>query len=271
MAKTVMGTGALSGHAPAKTGRKPGNRAAKPDLRPEAARVSSGHPPGAAPGAPRWRRRAADRPAEILEAALTVFAARGFAATKLEDVAAAAGVSKGTLYLYFTSKTALFEAMALELLRGPVLARADLALQAPSAAEALRAIVQSIGEMLSDRRRSALPKLIIAESGSFPELARFWLKNVIDPMRERLAGLVARGIEAGEFQPVDPWETAKQIIAPYLVAAIWRQTFEALDHRRSDPAVLMRQHIHFLLAGLTTPSLAAMPPTVARPSKRRAK
>lgn len=242
----------------------------KPRIRPAKVAANHGQNPEARPAAsrgPRWRRRAADRPAEILDAALTVFAARGFAAAKLEDVATAAGVSKGTLYLYFDSKTALFEAMALELLRGPVLARADLALQAPSAAEALRGIVQLIGEMLADRRRSALPKLIIAESGSFPELARFWLKNVIDPMRERLAGLIKRGIESGEFQPVDPWETAKLIIAPFLVASIWRQTFEALDTRRSDPAILVRQHIHFLLAGLTTPAA----PAAAQDAKRRPK
>jgi hypothetical protein len=124
-----------------------------------------------------------------------------------------------------------------------------------------------IGEMLADRRRSALPKLIIAESGSFPELARFWLKNVIDPMRERLAGLIKRGIESGEFQPVDPWETAKLIIAPFLVASIWRQTFEALDNRRSDPEILVRQHVHFLLAGLTTPAA----PAAAQDAKRRPK
>lgn len=263
MAKTAAGAGATARRLPAKPEGKPRLRRAK------SATKSLGQPDVAqdASGAPRWRRRAADRPAEILEAALTVFAARGFAATKLEDVAAAAGVSKGTLYLYFDSKTALFEAMALELLRGPVLARADLALQAPNAAAALRGIVELIGEMLADRRRSALPKLIIAESGSFPELARFWLKNVIDPMRDRLAGLISRGIDSGEFQPVDPWETAKLIIAPFLVASIWRQTFEALDNRRSDPATLIRQHIHFLLAGLTTPAS----PVAARDAKRRPK
>ncbi len=243
MAKTTATTGETTTHVagtgPAKAVGKPRNRPARAGAAPAAAR------------GPRWRRRADARPAEILDAALTEFAARGFAATKLEDVAAAAGVSKGTLYLYFDSKTALFEAMALELLRGPVLARADQVLQEPSAALALRGIVGLIGEMLGDRRRAALPKLIIAESGSFPELARFWLKNVIDPMRERLAGLISRGIAAGEFRPVDPWETAKLVIAPFLVAAIWRQTFEAMDNRRSDPATLIRQHLEFLLAGLS--------------------
>ena len=269
MAKAVTIASPTTGLTPVKTRRKPRVQPVKPPAKPP---VKPGAQPDAVLG-PRWRRRAAARPAEILEAALTVFAARGFAATKLEDVAAAAGVSKVTLYLYFDSKTALFEAMALELLRGPVLARADLALRAPSAAEALRRIVMLIGDMLADRRRSALPKLIITESGSFPELARFWLKNVIDPMRERLAGLIVRGIEDGEFHAVDPWETAKLIIAPFLVASIWRQTFETLDNRRSDPAILLRQHLHFLLAGLTTAVAQAAIPAAdgTRISKRRPK
>lgn len=200
--------------------------------------------------APRWRRRAEARPAEILEAALTVFSARGFAAAKLDDVAKEAGISKGTLYLYFESKEALFEAMALELMRVPVLAQLETIAKAESAADALRQLTQFMTRMLDDPRRSALPKLIIAESAGFPALAQIWLKNVIQPVRQRLVQLIEAGIAGGEFRKVDPWETTKLVIAPFLLTALWRETFEHLDNRRFDFAALLRQHTEFLLRGL---------------------
>jgi AcrR family transcriptional regulator len=199
---------------------------------------------------PRWRRRAEARPAEILDAALTVFSARGFAAAKLDDVAKEAGVSKGTLYLYFESKEALFEAMALELMRGPVLAQLETIAKAETAGEALRQLIQFMTRLLDDPRRSALPKLIIAESAGFPELAKIWLKTVIQPVRKRVEALIEAGIANGEFRAVDPWETTKLVIAPFLLTAIWRRTFEHIDNRRFDFAALLRQHTEFLLRGL---------------------
>jgi AcrR family transcriptional regulator len=207
--------------------------------------------------APRWRRRAGARPAEILDAALTVFSTRGFAAAKLDEVAKLAGISKGTLYLYFDSKTALFEAMALEIMRVPVLAQLDEIAQAGTAAEGLRRLMGLIAKMLDDPRRSALPKLIISESAGFPELAQIWLKNVIRPVRKRLVELIERGVAEGEFRAVDSWETAKLVMAPFLLTALWRRTFEAFDHRRSDTAALLRQHSEILLRGLAPDALPA--------------
>jgi AcrR family transcriptional regulator len=199
---------------------------------------------------PRWRRRAEARPAEILDAALTVFSARGFAAAKLDDVAKEAGVSKGTLYLYFASKEALFEAMALEMMRMPVLAQLETIAKAETATDGLRQLVQFMAKMLADPRRSALPKLIIAESAGFPELAGIWLKSVIQPVRQRLVKLIEAGIASGEFRKVDAWATTKLVIAPFLLTTLWRHTFEAIDDRRFDFAALLRQHMDFLLRGL---------------------
>jgi AcrR family transcriptional regulator len=199
---------------------------------------------------PRWRRRAEARPAEILDAALTVFSARGFAAAKLDEVAKEAGVSKGTLYLYFESKEALFEAMALEMMRMPVLAQLETIAKAETATDGLRQLIQFMAKMLADPRRSALPKLIIAESAGFPELAKIWLKSVIQPVRQRLVKLIEAGIASGEFRKVDPWATTKLVIAPFLLTTLWRHTFEAIDDRRFDFAALLRQHMDFLLRGL---------------------
>jgi AcrR family transcriptional regulator len=207
---------------------------------------------------PRWRRRADARPAEIFDAALTVFSARGFQAATLDEVAKVAGISKGTLYLYFKSKTALFEAMALELMRAPVLAALDGIAKAPTARAGLLGLMQLMDGMLADPRRSALPKLIISESAGFPELARIWLTTVIQPVRARLAQFIERGIAAGEFRTVDPWATAKLVIAPFLLSAIWMRTFEGLDERPFDGAALVRQHTDMLLRGLAPdPSRAA--------------
>lgn len=207
--------------------------------------------------APRWRRRAEARPAEIFDAALTVFSARGFQAAKLDEVAKVAGISKGTLYLYFESKTALFEAMVMELMRVPVLAALETIAQAPTAREGLLGLMQLIGGMLGDPRRSALPKLIISESAGFPELARIWLTTVIQPVRARLVDFIARGVASGEFRAVDPWETAKLVIAPFLLSAIWLRTFEGLDERPFDAAALIRQHTDMLLRGLAPDPIPA--------------
>jgi len=224
-----------------------------PHRREQAARkpATPAQRPAPKPGAPRWRRRAEARPAEIIDAALTVFSARGFAAAKLDEVAKRAGISKGTLYLYFESKTALFEAMALAIMQGPVLGRLDEIVKAKSAPEALAQLMQFMAGMLEDPRRSALPKLIISESAGFPELAQIWLKNVIRPVRKRIVELIERGVAAGEFRAVDPWETAKLVIAPFLLTALWRRTFESYDHRRSDREALLRQHTEILLRGLS--------------------
>ena len=227
--------------------KKQESRAAPTKRSPTSQSPASPSPPSRGP---RWRRRAKARPAEILDAALTVFSARGFAAAKLDDVAKEAGVSKGTLYLYFESKEALFEAMALELMRGPVLAQLETIAKAETAGEALRQLIQFMTRLLDDPRRSALPKLIIAESAGFPELAKIWLKTVIQPVRKRVEALIEVGIANGEFRAVDPWETTKLVIAPFLLTAIWRRTFEHIDNRRFDFAALLRQHTEFLLRGL---------------------
>jgi len=95
-----------------------------------------------------------------------------------------------------------------------------------------------------------LPKLIIAESAGFPELASIWLKSVIQPVRQRLVKLIEAGIASGEFRRVDPWATTKLVIAPFLLTTLWRHTFEHIDDRRFDFAALLRQHMDFLLRGL---------------------
>ena len=209
--------------------------------------------------APRWRRRAADRPREILDAALTVFVEKGFAAAKLDDVAVAAGISKGLLYRYFDNKAELFKEVIRQTLVTTIRDVGDRARASGDAVAALDLFLEQMIVIANDARRSAIPKLIISESGSFPELAMFYLEEVIGPGLQQLAGLVARGVESGEFRKVDPELTAKSIIAPLLLSVIWRHTFARHDSKRFDPAALIRQHRDILLHGLAAP--ASMPAT----------
>jgi AcrR family transcriptional regulator len=207
-----------------------------------------------AASAPRWRRRAADRPQEILEAALTVFVTKGFAATKLDDVAAAAGISKGLLYRYFDNKAELFKEVVRQTLVATIRTVGDRARGSDTALAALDMFLDQMITIASDARRSAIPKLVISESGNFPELAMFYLAEVIGPGLQQLSALVRRGVESGELRRVDPELAARSIIAPLLLMVIWRHTFARFVPEPFDPAALVRQHRDILLHGLAAPA-----------------
>lgn len=209
----------------------------------------------------RWRRRKDARPTEILAAALSVFSEKGFAATKLEDVAAKAGVSKGTLYLYYDSKEVLFKAVVRQALlpnlsASETLAKAD----AGPVSDVLAAMLRTLARAVAETSIGAIPKLIIAEAGSFPELARFYHEEVITRAVTLISGIVARGVVRGEFRPVDTRHVVYLTIAPVLVAALWRETFERHGAPRLDPLALIEQHIEILLRGI-----AAQRPPERRP------
>jgi AcrR family transcriptional regulator len=198
----------------------------------------------------RWRRRKDARPDEILAAALASFAERGFAATRLEDVAARAGVSKGTLYLYFKGKEELFEAVVratllLNLERVEALAAS---FEGPSALLLERLLLTIAGVM--DSRVGAIPKLVIAEAGNFPELARFYLDEVVRRGLRLIGMILKRGIERGEFRAVDVDHAVFCVIGPMLLAALWKNSLEAYDDAPMDTQALVRAHLDLLLRGL---------------------
>jgi AcrR family transcriptional regulator len=202
--------------------------------------------------AKRWQRRKEARPAEILAAALDVFRARGFAAARLEDVAAAAGVSKGTLYLYFPGKEALFKALVREsvlpnIVRAEALARDH---RGPPS-QLLRDLLAGFGTLITtDDRLAAFPKLMIAEAGNFPDLARFYLNQVIRRGLRLIGGILRQGIEAGEFREMNCAATARLAMAPILFLALWRNSFAAHDRSAPAPRVVLERHIELFLAGL---------------------
>jgi AcrR family transcriptional regulator len=198
----------------------------------------------------RWRRRKEARPAEILAAALASFAERGFAATRLEDVAARAGVSKGTLYLYFHGKEELFEAVVRATLV-PNLERLEAlsaTFEGPSD-QLLESLLLTIAGVV-DSRTGAIPKLVIAEAGNFPELARFYLDEVIRRGLRLIGTILRRGIARGEFRPIDVDHAVFCVIAPMLIAALWKNSLEPYDEAPLDAPALARAHLDLLLRGL---------------------
>ncbi|HEY4942092.1 MAG TPA: TetR/AcrR family transcriptional regulator [Rhizomicrobium sp.] len=207
----------------------------------------------------RWTRRKQARPAEILDAALKVFAAKGFAAARMEDIARTAGVTKGTIYLYFENKEAVFKSLVREEI-GKALGTvtADIASFEGSARFLLRLVMTTMFGVLIDSNKVALPKIVIAESANFPWLAEFYRFEVIERGLGLLTGLIERGIVRGEFRgDLPPQHIARLCIAPALLSAIWRVTFSHLDPEPYDFKGLIAAHLDVLFRGLSPEGAAS--------------
>jgi AcrR family transcriptional regulator len=201
---------------------------------------------------PRWTRRKEARPEEIIAAALELFVERGFAATRLEDVAARAGVSKGTLYLYFANKEDLFKAVVREGLVSPIAEMKGFVEQFPGGSfELLRMLIRGWWEKVGATRISGIPKLLFGESGNFPELVRFYLAEVVEPGQAVLTAIVRRGIARGEFRDMDPDQAAMLIAAPMLQLMLWRNALEPQSKFKIDPLRYLEAHLDALERGLS--------------------
>ena len=199
------------------------------------------------------RRRKDERPSELVAAALDLFVERGFAATRLDDVAARAGVSKGTLYLYFKSKEALFKAVIEEAIV-PLLASAEdvIANDQGTSIDLLRRLLNGWWEQIGATRLAGVPKLIIAEARNFPAVAQYYHDAVIVRGRALLRTLLQRGIERGEFRPLD-LETAIDVIyTPLMMLVVWRSSL-CFCAKETDPATYLKTHFDLLVQGLCQP------------------
>lgn len=202
----------------------------------------------------RWSRRKDARPSEILAAALAVFAERGFSASRLDDVAARAGVSKGTLYLYFDGKEALLKAVVREALL-PNLARieARIAGHEGSSRTLLDEILGIIGGVFGRTRAGAIPKIIIAESGNFPELVRFYLDEVIHRAFALLSRVLARGVASGEFRRIDVANTVRIFAGSMLFLALWKNAIEAHADETLDIEAFIGNLVEVVVHGIASP------------------
>jgi AcrR family transcriptional regulator len=204
--------------------------------------------------AKRWQRRKDVRAAEILDAALASFAQKGFAATRLDDIAARAGITKGTIYLYFDSKQALFEALARQSIGQQIeQVRAQLSAFPGSSADLLRLVLTTMGHFAMTSDRVVLPRLVLAEAANFPQLAEFWRREIIDRGLALLTTILERGIARGEFRKVKPQHAARLCVAPILMIVLWRTTFAQFDDEPYDYQALIETHLQTLLEGLKTP------------------
>ena len=200
---------------------------------------------------PRWTRRKDARPEEIIAAALELFVERGYAATRLDDVAARAGVSKGTLYLYFMSKEELFKAVV----RGnvlPVLQHGEELVEqfSGSSAELVRQLVRGWWEMTGSTKIAGIPKLIIAEAGNFPDLAKFYYDEVILRALSMFRRVLQRGHDSGEFRQVDLDSTVHVALAPLVMLALWRHSFACCEPEKLQPLRYLDAYIDLLLHSL---------------------
>ncbi|MDZ4371034.1 MAG: TetR/AcrR family transcriptional regulator [Phenylobacterium sp.] len=202
-------------------------------------------------GQPKFRRRKADRPDEIVAAAMEVFVEKGFAAARLDDIARRAGVSKGAVYLYFETKEDVFRAVVeraiapnLDALQatlrdhpGPF---ATLARQA-AALIAAAAGATPLGGVL---------KMVVGEARNFPEIARIWHDQLIAKALGAMESAIRAAQARGEVRPGDPRTYALQLIAPLVLGVLWRETFVPVGARPFDLTELAGQHVETFLNGL---------------------
>ena len=200
---------------------------------------------------PRWKRRKDARPGEIVAAALEVFGERGFAATKLADVARHAGVTKGTVYLYFDSKEALFKAVVRETIV-PVIAQGEALARAftGSARELVERLVREYWRLVGETALAGIPKLMMAEAATFPELTRFYYDEVVTRGHRLMAGVIERGIKNGEFRPVDVMVAAKLAMSPLIHATVARRAFASCMPEAFNVQQYLDTHIDLYLHGI---------------------
>ena len=174
--------------------------------------------------AKRERRKEA-RPGELLAAALDLFVEKGFAATRSEEVAARAGVSKGTLFLYFPSKEELFKAVVMENLGGRFTEwNAEFEAFEGTTADMLRYCMNVWWERVGKTQASGLTKLMMSEGANFPGLAEFYREQVVRPGHELLRRIFQRGIDSGEFAPMDIDHAIYSVVAPMVFLMLWKHS-----------------------------------------------
>jgi AcrR family transcriptional regulator len=203
------------------------------------------------PDEPKFRRRKAERPGEIVHAALQVFAEKGFAAARLDDIARRAGVSKGALYLYFETKEDLFRAVVDQAIAPNLAAvRAMMAAHPGPFADLLRALAGRIGFLVTTLPVGGVVKMVIGESGNFPELARVWHDELIANMLGGLTDAIRKAQARGEVKPGDPRNVAIEVIGPILLGVIWNQVFAPMGVEPFDVPAVASQHVETMIAGL---------------------
>lgn len=212
---------------------------------------------------PRRRRKEA-RPQELLDAALMLFVQKGFAATRAEEVAAQAGVSKGTLYLYYPSKEELLKAVIAHYLSARIAEGAAQAAEYSGPTTALlRGILVDWWTQLYDSPASGVFKLVITEVRNFPEIAEYYHREVVQRAHDLLGGILQRGVAQGEFRDVDIDHAVHSLVLPLVMVCLHQHSLGACTpvDWHLDGRAFIAQHVALVLEGLNTRT-TALPPAV---------
>jgi TetR/AcrR family transcriptional regulator len=203
---------------------------------------------------PKRERRKQDRPGELLEAALDLFVEKGYAATRVEEVAARAGVSKGTLFLYFPSKEDLFKAVVRHNVVAPVTqGAAEVAQFQGSSGDLVEWMMLQWWRRYGATKASGISKLIMSEASNFPDLVDFFRTEVITPAHALVRSALQRGIDQGEFRTVDVDLTLHSVMSPLLFLIMWKHSMGPCCpiHEQIDPEAFISQHAQLLARGLS--------------------
>ena len=206
----------------------------------------------------RRERRKEARPGELLDAALDLFVEKGFAATRSEEVAARAGVSKGTLFLYFPTKEELFKAVVRENISGRFAEwNQEFDTFQGSSAEMVRHCMQVWLERIALTRASGITKLMISEARNFPELAAFYQQEVIQPASALIRRILQRGVDSGEFRPLDIEISTYSLVAPMVFLIMMKHSLGACSPQDYvlDPERYVAVQVENLLSGLCSRSI----------------
>jgi AcrR family transcriptional regulator len=203
---------------------------------------------------PKFRRRAEARPDEVLDAALQLFIEKGFANTRVEDISARAGLSKGAVYLYFPSKEAILEG----LVRRAVMPIAETAAgfarnYVGDPRIAMTMMLKTVGAKLSEPGVIAIPKLMMREMINFPAFAATYRREVLDRVLPVAEQLITNGVAEGYFRPVDPYLTIRSIVGPIMLHILLSEVFGIEPEGGLAMDRLIDNHIAILFDGLSAP------------------
>lgn len=203
---------------------------------------------------PKFRRRAEARPDEVLDAALDLFIEKGFAATRVEDIAARAGLSKGAVYLYFPSKEAVLEGIVRRAIV-PIAASARSFVEsyAGDPRVPITLALKHVASRLGDAKMLAIPKLMMREMINFPEFARMYRSEVIDHVLPVLIGLLRSGMHEGYLRQIDPELTVRSIMGPIVMHVLMDEVFGIRPEGGLSIEALIDNHLTILFDGLSAP------------------
>ncbi|MGJ4942967.1 TetR/AcrR family transcriptional regulator [Bradyrhizobium sp. HKCCYLS1011] len=218
---------------------------------PRRKRAREGHAASTAEVSSSRAERAAERRAAIVEAAMEEFIARGFTATRLDDIAKRAGVAKGTIYLHFKDKESMFE----ELIRTAIVPFVNRLTAPPSPAGSVRDMVEGLGRLfiheVATTRRGDIVRLIVAEGPRFPAIADFYYREVVSRGLAAMRALIELGINRGEIRQSKLVQFPQIMVAPVLIAVLWKSLFER--HSPLDAEAMLRTHLDLIFGERSAP------------------